>query len=148
VREGDEVAIIIEKSSNEDLTFFVETIDDVATSQDDYQPISMMMTMSANEKEREICVQVNKNEDLNKIQDREFHLVLKDDLNQDILDGTDTITTLEINDCDDPGYFGFEQEHINIKEFDQQLPITIKRFGGAFGEACVHLSTKDEHKNI
>jgi hypothetical protein len=67
VREGDEVAIIIEKSSNEDLTFFVETIDDVATSQDDYQPISMMMTMSANEKEREICVQVNKNEDLNKI---------------------------------------------------------------------------------
>jgi hypothetical protein len=54
----------------------------------------MMMTMSADEKEREICVQVNKNEDPNKIQDREFHIVLKDDLNQDILDGTDTLTTL------------------------------------------------------
>lgn len=114
MREGDEVAIIIEKATNEDLTFFVETIDDVATSQEDYQPISMMMTMSADEKEREICVQVNKNEDSSKIQDRQFHLVLKDDLNQEILEGTDTITTLEINDCDDPGYFGFEQEQINV----------------------------------
>lgn len=73
---------------------------------------------------------------------------MKDDLNQDILDGTDTMTSLEINDCDDPGYFGFEQEQITVTDFDQYLPVTIKRFGGAFGEACVNLSTKDEHKKI
>jgi hypothetical protein len=28
------------------------------------------------------------------------------------------------------------------------LPITIKRFGGAFGEASVNFSTKLEHKRI
>jgi hypothetical protein len=67
-----------------------------------------MMTMKADETEREVAIAIVDDPDVEP--DEDFHVLLLDEQTSQPLPGCDTKAVVTIVDNDDPGYLGFTEE--------------------------------------
>jgi hypothetical protein len=97
--------IVVEKKTQEDASFWVQTIDESATSPNNFETMRMKFTMKANEMQREIYVKIN--EECQR-QASQFKVVLLNEQERTQLEGIDSCTTVAILDNANTGVCGFE----------------------------------------
>lgn len=132
---------MVSKQVQKDASFWVQTIDDSATSPADYESMRMMFTMKADEMEREIYVKINDSQRKN----QQFKLVLLDEQERTQLEGIDSCTTISILDNANAGVIGFESELIQATPNSQMVKVALKRIDGADGEVSCRVSTSVSH---
>lgn len=125
------VTITIEKKVPEDVTFWVRTIDGTARAGEDYEEKNELFTMHAEEKEREI--KINIINDSNWEPDEEFKVQLLDEIAQKRIAGNDTECVVLILDEDKPGSIGFEERQVEVRRKDQVAFIKLVRKDGSDG---------------
>jgi hypothetical protein len=120
-----------------DVTFWIKTIDQSAYAGKDYVPKRELMTMKADEIERDFTVRII---DDNVPEGNEtFAIAIYDELGDQRLLGPDTYTTVTILDNDNPGYIGFAQNEIYSSPNSKHISVFIKIFEGTKGEASCTL---------
>lgn len=134
--------IVVEKKTQEDASFWVQTIDESATSPKDFETMRMMFTMKANEMQREIYVKIN--EECQR-QASQFKVVLLSENERTQLEGIDSSTTIAILDNADAGVVGFESTLIKATPQQQKVKVLLKRMDGADGEVTCRVSTSVSH---
>ena len=114
-RNGD-VTITIEKRIKKQFSFWVQTYDGTAIAGEDYIGMSELITMQANETEREIKIGIV--DDPEWEPDEDFTVVLQDPDTRKLLPGDDTTCTVLILDEDKPGNIGFKETQIDVRRRD------------------------------
>ena len=120
-------------------TFKVVTKDGTARHGEDYEQLSQIMTMRGDEMERDIIVRIYQDDQVEL--DEEFHVCLLDEYYGTQLPGKNTIATVTIIDDDTPGYIGFEGVEVKATPEQGFLKVTLRRDGGASGDATVNVTT-------
>lgn len=101
---GD-VTITIEKKIRKQFSFWVQTYDGTALDGKDYTAMGQLVSMAAEEKEREIKIGII--DDPEWEPDEDFTIQLQDQDTKKMLQGQDTLCTVLILDEDKPGNIGF-----------------------------------------
>lgn len=99
------VEITICKKVNEEVTLFVRTVNDTATSPEDYEYLEKEISIAKNEKETTIKVRIHDDDIWEP--DKDFHVEICNKETKQKLEGDDTRCTVTILDEDQPGILGF-----------------------------------------
>lgn len=131
VPEGDIAVLLVQKNVQEDVSFWIKTIDDTAFANKDFEPKRELMTMKAGEQQREVTIKVF-DDDVPE-PNTDFCVALFDELGDQRLIGTDTMTRVTILDNDRPGFIGFAENEIKVSPTLASADVVVKRFDGASG---------------
>ena len=143
VPESNEyVTITIEKKIREDFSFWVRTMDDTAKAPADYESKNELITLKAHEKERNIQIKILDDDEWEP--DKDFKVQLLDEVNMELLEGTDTQCTVTILDEDRPGNIGFAERFVSVRRKDQIAIIELERIDGSDGDiSCLATTIND-----
>ena len=144
-RNGD-VAITIEKRIKQQFSFWVQTYDGTAIAGEDYLGMSELITMQANEAEREIKIGIV--DDPEWEPDEDFTVILQDPDTRKQLPGDDTLCTVLILDEDKPGNIGFKETQIDVRRKDRIAYITLVRKDGSDGRITCTINTTAEIEGV
>ena len=98
----------------------------------------MMLTMKANEMQRESYVKINEE---SQRQASQFKVALLNEQERTQLEGIDSCTTVAILDNANTGVVGFESAVISTTSEQQKVKVLLKRMNGANGEVACRVST-------
>ena len=140
VPESNEyVTVTIEKKIREDVTFWVRTVDGTAKAPSDYEAKNELITMKADEKWRDIQIIIVDDDQWEP--DKDFKVQLLEEVNQELLDGSDTECVVTILDEDRPGNIGFKERFVTVRRKDQFAYIELERIDGSDGDISCLAST-------
>ena len=132
VPESNEfVTVTIEKKINEDVSFWVRTVDDTATAPGDYEAKNELITMKAHEGSRDIQIAIVDDDQWEP--DKDFKVQLREELSSELLEGADTECVVTILDEDRPGNIGFKERVVEVRRRDQYAYIELERIDGSDG---------------
>lgn len=146
VPESNEfVTVTIEKKINEDVSFWVRTVDGTAKAPQDYDAKNELITMKAHEGTRDIQIAIVDDDQWEP--DKDFKVQLREELSSELLEGADTECVVTILDEDRPGNIGFKERVVEVRRKDQFAYIELERIDGSDGNiSCLATTFNDTDK--
>ena len=124
----------------------MRTFEGTAKEQEKFHPFDEVLTMKADETEREI--QIGIVDDENWQPDMDFYVRLMDPETKTRLHGDDTECTVTILDEDKPGNIGFDERQIDVQRKDKVAYIFLHRKDGSDGIAKCVVNTVSEVEGV
>lgn len=134
------VEVTIVKKIQEDMLFFVRTVDDTAKAPADYEHFEQLITLRKNEKSTTIKVKVV--DDMIWEPDKDFAIEICESEKGERMEGDDTRCVVTILDEDQPGILGFENKAIKVRKKDKFAYVKVVRTEGADGEISCWVKTQ------
>ena len=135
------IEITIIKKVAEEMAFMVKTVDDTATAPDDYEALERIVTMSKNEKEHKIQIQIIDDDIWEPDKDFLVQICNEEGVRKE---GSDTQCKVTILDEDNPGVIGFESRNIKVRKMDKFAYVRVVRQDGSDGDVKCMVSTRAE----
>lgn len=121
------------------MTVWIRTLDDTAKAPKDYEARNELITMKEHEDERVYKIKIHDDEDYQP--DKDFKVQLLEEIEQELLPGSDTQCTVTIIDEDKPGNLGFAARFMTVSRKDSVAYLKIERTGGADGLISCKVNT-------